>query len=38
MPLDHSTQAHRAPPKEHLGDRYDTDPVAAQALLRCERL
>jgi hypothetical protein len=38
MALSHKVQAHRAPLKEHKGDKYDTDPVAVAALLKCERL
>jgi hypothetical protein len=36
--LHHAAGSGRAPLIEHPGDRYDTPPVAVEALLRCERL
>jgi hypothetical protein len=36
--LDHAAGSGRAPLIDHPGDRYDTPPVAVEALLRCERL
>ena len=36
--LDKAANAGRAPTRDHVDDRYDTDPVAIRALMKVERL